>query len=70
MVPVSRQEVPQHDVHALGEETSHTIVVPAIAVPTTLPTAPSANANSIEATATATDETTFALITRLGGGPA
>ena len=43
---------------------SHTVSVPAIVVPTTLPSAPIANASGIETTPTTTAAIALALITR------
>src|SRR5262245_23978850 len=65
MVPISRQvRLPSTIVRACPTLTSQTDDVPAIWLPTTLPTAPIANANTIEATATAIDEIVLAPTTR------
>ena len=52
-------------VTAWPTETSQTVGVPAMVLPTTFPTAPTTKANSIEAMATATDDSVLAQTTRL-----
>ena len=65
MVPIEREtRFPSTIVSACPTERSQTVGVPAIVLPTTFPTAPMAKANTMETTATITDDSVFAQTTR------
>ena len=56
--------MPSTIVRACPTERSQTVGVPAMVLPTTFPTAPIAKANTMEATATVTDDRVLAQTTR------
>ena len=65
MVPIEREtRLPSTIVSACPTEGSQTEAVPAIALPTTSPTAPTAKATTMEATATITENSIVAQTTR------